>query len=43
MAHSAPVISSNSGVASRLGKAIGAALLDTVEAYGEISFTVERI
>ena len=42
MAHSAPVISSNTGVAAKLGKAIGAALLDTVEAYGEISFTVER-
>jgi NADH-quinone oxidoreductase subunit C len=42
MAHSAPAISSNSGVAAKLGKAIGAALLDTVEAYGEISFTVER-
>jgi NADH-quinone oxidoreductase subunit C len=42
MAHSAPVISSNTGVAAKLGKAIGAALIDTVEAYGEISFTVER-
>ena len=42
MVHSAPVISSNAGVAAKLGKAIGAALLDTVEAYGEISFTVER-
>ena len=42
MAHSAPAILSNSGVAAKLGKAIGAALLNTVEAYGEISFTVER-
>ncbi|ATW05033.1 NADH-quinone oxidoreductase subunit C [Sphingorhabdus sp. YGSMI21] len=42
MAHSAPAISSNAGVAAKLGKAIGAALVDTVEAYGEISFTVER-
>jgi NADH-quinone oxidoreductase subunit C len=42
MAHSAPAISSNEGVAAKLGKAIGAALLETVEAYGEISFTVER-
>ena len=42
MAHSAPAISSNSGVAAKLGKAIGAALINTVEAYGEISFTVDR-
>jgi len=42
MAHSAPAISSNTGVAAKLGKAIGAALIDTVEAYGEISFTVQR-
>ncbi|WP_417617809.1 NADH-quinone oxidoreductase subunit C [Parasphingorhabdus sp.] len=42
MGHSAPAISSNEGVAAKLGKAIGSALLNTVEAYGEISFTVER-
>jgi len=42
MGHSAPAISSNAGVAAKLGKAIGSALLNTVEAYGEISFTVER-
>ena len=42
MGHSAPMISSNEGVAEALGKALGAAVLDTVEAHGEISFTVGR-
>ena len=42
MAHSAPAIASNEGVAEALAKSLGAAVLDTVEAYGEISFTVDR-
>lgn len=42
MGHGAPVISSNEGVADALAKSIGAAVLDTVEAFGEISFTVDR-
>lgn len=42
MPHSAPAISSNEGVADALAKSLGAAVLDTVEAYGEISFTVDR-
>ena len=42
MGHSAPVIASNQGVAETLAKSLGAAVLDTVEAYGEISFTVDR-
>lgn len=42
MPHSAPAISSNEGVADALAKSLGAAVLGTVEAYGEISFTVDR-
>ena len=42
MAHSAPAISSNSGVAAKLAKSLGVAVLETVEAHGEISFTVDR-
>ncbi|GAB5488368.1 MAG: NADH-quinone oxidoreductase subunit C [Parasphingorhabdus sp.] len=42
MGHSAPIIASNEGVADALGKALGAAVLDTVEAFGEISITVDR-
>ncbi|VAV98980.1 NADH-ubiquinone oxidoreductase chain C [hydrothermal vent metagenome] len=42
MSHSAPTISSNEGVANALAKSLGAAVLDTVEAHGEISFTVDR-
>lgn len=42
MGHSAPIITSNEGVADALGKALGAAVLDTVEAFGEISITVDR-
>lgn len=42
MGHSAPIISSNEGVAEALGQAIGAALVATAEAHGEISFTVAR-
>jgi len=40
MGHSAPAIASNEGVADTLTKSLGAAVLDTEEAYGEISFTV---
>lgn len=42
MGHSAPIITSNEGVADALGKALGAAVLETVEAFGEISITVDR-
>ena len=42
MGHSAPIMSSNDDVAEALGKALGAAVLGTVEAYGEISITVDR-
>lgn len=42
MGHSAPIIASNEGVADVLGKALGAAVLETVEAFGEISITVDR-
>ncbi|WP_461456134.1 NADH-quinone oxidoreductase subunit C [Parasphingorhabdus sp.] len=42
MANGAPTMSSNEGVAATLAKSLGAAVLDTVEAYDEISFTVDR-
>ncbi|GAA0481077.1 NADH-quinone oxidoreductase subunit C [Parasphingorhabdus litoris] len=42
MANGAPTMSSNEGVAAALAKSLGAAVLDTVEAYDEISFTVDR-
>ncbi len=42
MGHSAPKIASNDGVAAKLGAALGAMLIDTVEAHDEISFTVQR-
>ncbi|SIO01482.1 NADH dehydrogenase subunit C [Parasphingorhabdus marina DSM 22363] len=42
MPHSAPAISSNEGVADALVKSLGSAVLDTLEAHGEISFTVDR-
>ena len=42
MGHGAPTYASNSGVADALGKALGAAVIDTVEAHGEIGFTVKR-
>lgn len=42
MANSAPIISSNEGVAAALTQSLGAAVLDTVEAYDEISLRVDR-
>ncbi len=42
MGHSAPMMASNEGVADALTKALGKAVLGTVQAHGEISFTVER-
>ncbi|WP_108809863.1 NADH-quinone oxidoreductase subunit C [Sphingorhabdus sp. Alg231-15] len=42
MANGAPTMSSNEGVAATLAKSLGAAVLDTVEANDEISFTVDR-
>ena len=42
MANGAPVISSNEGVAAALTKSLGAAVLDTIEAYDEISIIVDR-
>jgi len=40
--HPAPIMSSNTDVAAKLAKSLGAAVLETVEAHGEISFTVAR-
>ncbi len=42
MGHSAPAYASNEGVAAELAKSLGEAVLDTVEAHGEISITVGR-
>ena len=42
MANHAPIISSNEGVVAALTKSLGTVVLDTIEAYDEISITVER-
>ncbi len=40
--HAAPKYASNAGVAETVGAALGAMVLDTVEAHGELTFTVSR-